>query len=122
MNQHLRLLGILNVDPAYARPHGETVGTMLPLASLTFLEEGATARVEPIAGGACIARLMDDHYTADLYLEASQADKAQHFALLARLARAIAVQRFVRPRDPARFTADAAAFEQHIRDFSGKYE
>lgn len=101
----------------YARPHGETVDTMLPLASLTFLEEGEAAGIETIAGGACIARLMDDHYTADLYLEASQADKAQHFALLARLARAIAVQRFVRPRDRSRFTADADLVEQHIRHF-----
>ncbi len=103
----------------YARPHGEPVRTMLPLASLTFLEEGPAAAIETIGGGARIARLMDDHYTADLYLEASQADKAQHFALLARLAQAIAVQRFVRPRDRSRFTADAALVDHHIRHFQG---
>lgn len=106
----------------YARPHSEPVRTMLPLASLTFLEDDAPARLEPISGGARILRLMDDHYTADLYLEASQADKAQHFALLTRLAQAVTVQCFARPRNPARFAADVTIVEQHIRQFRGKHQ
>ena len=100
----------------YARPPGGTVDTPLPLASLTFLEEGEPARIEPFSGGTRIARLMDDHYTAELYLAASRPDKAQRFALLARLAQAMDMQRFIRPRDAARFAADASLVEQRIRN------
>lgn len=103
----------------YADPPAGTVTEMLPLAELAFLEEGEPAKIEAIRGGQCLARLMDDHYTADLYLQASRPDAAARFALLGRLARAMRMTRYVRPRDPARFSADAAIVEQHIRNATG---
>ncbi len=87
----------------------------LPLGELVFLETGETPCMEPLAGGERIARLQDDHYTAQLWLAAERPDRAARFAGLARLAGRIAMRRFVRPFDPARFDEGVAAIAAHIR-------
>lgn len=87
----------------------------LPLGELAFLETGDTSCVEPLTGGERIARLQDDHYTAQLWLAAERPDRAARFAGLAQLAGRIAMRRFVRPFDPARFDEGVAAIAAHIR-------
>ena len=86
----------------------------LPLAELIFLEFGTALAIAPILGGARIARLGDDHYTTDMFLQARQFERGELFALWARLARHMAMSRFVRPRDPARFADSAALAASHI--------
>ena len=98
----------------YARPAGGVVTQCLPLASLTFLEAGEPARIEPLSGAEKLLRLQDDHYTTELYLSANQPDRRARFAQLAALAGAIRIDRFVRPIDPARFALDAALAERHV--------
>lgn len=100
----------------YAAPPGGTVTEMLPLAELCFLEEGEPPRFEEVSGGQRLTRLMDDHYTADLYLEAQRPDAGARFQLLGQLARAMDMTRFVRPRDAARFGETAALAESHVRN------
>lgn len=102
-------------DKFYAEPAGGSVRQVLPLASLTFLEEGEPARIEPVTGAEKLLRLQDDHYTTDLFLAASRPDRAARFAQLAALARGLTLSRFVRPRDAARFAVDAGLAERHVR-------
>ncbi len=92
----------------YARPPGGTLRDVLPLAQLTFLEEGSALAVVPVAGAERFSRLNDDHYTADLFARARGAALADRFALLARLAPAIAMNRLIRPRDVACFSQSIA--------------
>ncbi len=99
----------------YAEPAGGSIKDVLPLASLTFLEVGEPARIEPLRGAEKLLRLQDDHYTTDLFLAASRADRAARFAQLAALARGLTISRFVRPRDPVRFAMDAALAERHVK-------
>lgn len=87
----------------------------LPLGELVFLEAGESPMIEALAGGERIARLQDDHYTAQLWLAANRPDRAARFAGLAQLAARIAMRRFVRPFDPARFGEGVAAMAAHIR-------
>jgi len=98
------------VDPAAG-----VATSPLPLGELVFLEAGEGPCVESLAGGERIARLQDDHYTAQLWLAAERPDRAARFAGLARLAGRIAVRRFVRPFDPTRFGEGVAAIAAHIR-------
>ena len=93
----------------YVEPPGGSIGEPLPLARLVFLERGDSPSIVPLAGGERIDRLQDDHYTAELWRQANSQPRAQRFATLAALARRIAMQRFVRPFDPARF-ADSTGF------------
>lgn len=87
----------------------------LPLGELVFLEVGDDPRIEKLAGGERIARLQDDHYTAQLWLAAERPDRAARFAGLAQLAGRIAMRRFVRPFEPAQFSAGIAVIAAHIR-------
>lgn len=103
---------------SYAQPPGGTLRDVLPLAQLTFLEDGAALDVLPVAGAQRLARLNDDHYTADLFALARGAALADRFALLARLAPRIAMSRLIRPRDPAQFDASVARAAQMVRDFA----
>ena len=100
----------------YAEPPGGTVREALPLARLTFLDEGEPAGIYPLAGAERFLRLNDDHYTAELFALARRADLAARFDLLARLAPAIAMARLVRPRDTSRFGASVALAETLIRE------
>lgn len=100
------------VEKHYAEPPGGTLREVLPLAGMTFLEDGPEVEFSPITGAARIARLNDDHYTAELYALARGEGLAERFARIAALAREVPMQRLVRPRDPARFeeiTAQVAA-------------
>ena len=101
---------------SYAEPPGGIVGNALPLARLTFLEEGVPQGLYPLAGAERFARLNDDHYTAELFALARQADLAARFDLLARLAPRIAMARLVRPRDTARFSASVDLAESLVRE------
>jgi hypothetical protein len=107
----------------YAAPAGEIATEVLPLAELCFLEEGDPAHIAPLRGAERLARLQDDHYTAELWLGATTPDKQARFAQLARLAREVAMSRFVRPRDPAQFRSSARLVIEHLgqgRDDKGK--
>ncbi len=104
-----------SVPKFYSEPAGGTVVDVLPLAELCFLEEGDTARIEPLHGGEKLVRLQDDHYTTDLIMAASRPDRIARFAQLANLARTIRLTRFVRPRDASRFAVDAALVERHVK-------
>ena len=101
------------VDPA-----GGTVAEPLPLAGLYYLEQGETPQVAPLAGGDRIERLQDDHYTAELWRQAAGETRAARFATLAALARRIAMQRFARPFDPARFAEGIDFIAAHIEGVS----
>ncbi len=99
----------------FVDPPGGVAHHPLPLGELVFLEVGEPPRVEVLAGGERIARLQDDHYTAQLWLAAERPDRAAHFAGLAGLAGRIAMRRFVRPFDRAGFDEGLAAITAHIR-------
>ena len=101
------------VDPA-----GGTVAEPLPLAGLYYLEQGEFPEVAALAGGDRIERLQDDHYTAELWRQAAGETRAARFATLAALARRIAMQRFVRPFDPARFAEGIDFIATHIEGVS----
>ena len=108
----------------YALPPAGIVSAPLPLAGLMFLEDcgnedgddagGGTARIEPITGAERMLRLQDDHYTADLFASARRFSRAEMFAHLARLARQIAMTRFVRPRDAAQFHDGVARVARYV--------
>jgi hypothetical protein len=110
------------IDKNFAAPAAGTISEPMPLAELVFLEEGDSATISPITGGERMMRLQDDHYTALFFEIAQRPDRAERFRQLSRLARSIAINRFVRPRDAARFADDVtvvvdhlnSALEQHI--------
>ena len=103
------------IDKHYAEPAGGTVRQVLPLAGLTFLEEGEPVEFAPIAGAQRIARLNDDHYTAELFALARGEGLAQRFARIAAIAAALPMQRLTRPRDPARFDEITALVAARIK-------
>ena len=87
--------------PSPAQPPMRTVG------------RGPEIAFTPIGGGERIARLNDDHYTAELFAQARDEDFAARFARIAAIAGHVPMTRLVRPRDPARFdevTARVAAW------------
>jgi hypothetical protein len=98
------------VDPA-----GGIITEPLPLAGLFYLEPGETPKIAPLSGGERIERLQDDHYTGELWRQASGLSREERFAALASLARRIDMRRFVRPFDPARFVAGVDAAAAFIR-------
>ena len=100
----------------YAAPAGGTTRAFLPLARLTFLDEGDRLGLHPVTGAERFARLNDDHYTAELFARACGADLAARFDLLARLAPAIPMARLVRPRDTAMFGASVSLAETLVRE------
>ncbi len=91
------------IDKFYALPAGGDWREPLPLKQLVFLEEDDCIGAFPITGAEKIARLSDDHYTAELFLWANGMDSAHRFAAQSRLARQITMSRLVRPRDIDRF-------------------
>jgi len=106
------------VDKFYARPPAGHVGTALPLAELIFLEEGPKAAITPISGAERFIRMQDDHQTAYLFAAARQLDRSGQFAHLGRLARQIAMARFVRPRDRSGFRQGVALAAEYVTDRS----
>jgi len=104
------------VSKSYARPIAGTVDVALPLGELIFLEEASDIEFDRITGGERLARLQDDHYTADLFASARRFDRAAHFAHLSRLARQIRMTAFHRPFDPERFGEGLSAAARHIKD------
>lgn len=103
------------IDKHYAEPPGGTIDAPLPLAELVFLEQGPDCAFRPILGGERIARLNDDHYTAELYAIAQQLDLPARFARFAQLAPQIAMSVFARPIDPARFDESVAIAAAQVR-------
>jgi len=103
------------IDKFYADPVGGSWPGPLPLAQLVFLEEGAAIALAPITGAERMARLDDDHYTADFFRQSAGLDAAGWFRLKARLAGQIGMARLIRPRDRTRF-ADTVAL---ARDWIG---
>ena len=102
----------------YAAPPAGHLREVLPLARLSVLAEGAVCQFEPLGAGERIALLGDDHYTADLFALARGLDRPERFALFARLAARIPMERFTRPRDPARFSEGIAAMARRIAEDS----
>lgn len=105
------------IDKFYAEPPGSTVSEPLPLAALLFLEDSASFAITPIVGGERIARLNDDHYTADYYAAARQLDPAGRFAHFAGIAPRIAMHRLARPRSGGAFARTIASFASWIGDY-----
>lgn len=99
----------------YVEPAKGSIAEPLPLAELVFLEPGDDPLVAPLGGAERIERLQDDHYTAELWRQAADQLRAERFATLAALARRIAMGRFVRPLDPARFAESTDFIAAHIR-------
>lgn len=81
----------------YVTPAGRAASEPLPLGALVFLEAGDAPALEPVEGGAKIARLSDDHYTRAMFHAAQGLDGAAQFALQARIARSLPMLRFARP-------------------------
>lgn len=102
---------------SYAVPPGGDWHEPLPLASLTFLEEGPGVLLESISGAARFTRLEDDHYTQYFYREAQALSRAALFVLRARLARALTMAKLVRPFSNEGFTKSLDLAETAIRDF-----
>jgi hypothetical protein len=102
------------VDKHYALPATGEVGVALPLGELIFLEERPEPAIMPITGAERLVRLHDDHYTARLFDSARRFDRAAQFTHLARLARQIAMARFVRPLDRDRFDEGVALAARHV--------
>lgn len=102
------------IDKFFAEPSAGIIAVPLPLSELVFLENGSPARIEPVSGGERMTRLQDDHYTAHFIEIACRADHAVRFNQLSRLARSIRINRFIRPRDARRFSADVAIVATHL--------
>jgi hypothetical protein len=102
----------------YASPPAGHLREVLPLARLSVLAEGAVCQFEPLGAGERIALLGDDHYTADLFALARGLDRSARFTLFAGLATRIPMERFTRPRDPARFMEGIAAMSRRIAEDS----
>ena len=102
------------IDKFYATTTAGTIVDSLPLAELVLLDEGSHVTIERVGGGARLRALQDDHYTQGLFLAANRPDRATRFAQLARLAGAIEIRRFTRPRDVAGFATAIDALESHL--------
>lgn len=103
---------------SYAAPAAGSLREPLDLASLTFLEQGAEAVLDPISGAARFARLDDDHYTQQLYFDAQAPTRAMMFALRSRLAQHLAMARLVRPFSGEGFAKSLDLAEAAVRQFS----
>ena len=86
----------------------------LPLGALIFLENSDDVSIRHITGAERFTRLQDDHYTANLFALAGAFTPAKLFALRARLAQAIPMLCFSRPRDESRFAETTDAIAQAI--------
>jgi len=104
----------------YAVPAAGTVDKALPIAELIFLEEGPNAAVTRISGAERFVRMQDDHQTAYLFEAANRFDRSAQFAHRARLAEQIAMARFVRPCNPARFDEGVSVAADYVARRSGE--
>ena len=104
----------IDIDKYYAEAPAGDVATSLALAELIFLERGTPMAIERLSGAERFVRTQDDHYTAHLFAAARQFDRAALFAHRARLAQQIAMSRFVRPWDRARFHEGALLAAHHV--------
>ena len=102
----------------FAEPAAGSVGEVLPLAALYFLEPGDAPTLHPLAPGERIARLEDDHYTAELFARADALPQAARFARLAAIAARLPMARFARPFDAGRFDEGRAWIARAIREAS----
>jgi hypothetical protein len=102
------------VDKVYALPAGGDVRVALPLAELIFLECGSEPAIHAIRGAERFVRTADDHYTSWLFAGAQALDCQAQFEHRARLARQIAMARFVRPLDPSRFDEGIALVAEYV--------
>lgn len=123
----LALTGAAPGDPVgaaiakrYAVPAGGTVREVLPIGALLFVEDGPEPDIVPIAGAGRIARLDDDHYTADFYARARGESLERRFARLAAIAAQIPMFRLIRPRDTARFADLAGRVASWIAEDQGR--
>ncbi len=98
----------------YCRTAAGEVAMPLPLASLTFLEDGPVTAWHPVAGAERFARLEDDHYTQAIYLAAQRPERAALFALRARIAGMVTMARLVRPRSGEGFAHSVELARSHI--------
>jgi hypothetical protein len=103
-----------DIDKFYALPPAGDVTTPLPLAELIFLERGTPMGLEPLSGAGRFVRTQDDHYTAHLFAAARQFDRTAQFAHRTRLARQIAMSRFVRPWNRSSFEQGVALVARHV--------
>lgn len=99
----------------FADPPGGVVSHPLPLAELIFLEHGEEPALLAVPPGERIARLQDDHYTAELFERAGMLNRRQRFAQLAGIAARMPMRRFARPLVAARFAEAVGFIADHIR-------
>ena len=104
------------VQKHYALPPAGAIHQVLPLAGVLFLEADEGVRFTPITGARRIARLNDDHYTAQLYAMARGEGLAAQLAHLGRIAARIPMERFGRPLERARFAETVAAVAARIKE------
>jgi hypothetical protein len=97
-----------DIGKFYASPAAGTSAHIAPLARLIMLEEGPEFAVQRIGGAERVYRLFDDHYTVAILSATKGRDPTALFATMARLARRIEMVRFIRPRDPLRFSEGAS--------------
>lgn len=122
----LRLTGAAAEEPVapgvakrYALPHRGPVAEVLPLAKLFVLAEGGEVALSPVSGGEKLAVLAGDHYTTDLIAAALDFEPKALFGQLTDIAGRIAITRFTRPRDLARFVEGVRAVADSIRSDKG---
>ncbi len=87
----------------FATESGSDIDAPLPLAAVVVLSIGEVPAFEPVRGAARIAALDDDHYSTVQHAQAQGHDRAGRLGALAALANRVAVYRFTRPADPARY-------------------
>jgi len=113
-NAHLQEQVQSNYPKFFAQPAAGTVAEPMPLAELIFLEQGESPALVPVSPGERMARLQDDHYTAELFEHAARLERPQRFAQLAAIARLLPMHRFTRPYSPDKFDEGLALMRSHI--------
>ena len=99
----------------YAAPVAGTIATALPIAELIFLEDGLDPAIDRLSGAERFLRMEDDHQTARLFESARRFDRAEQFSHRSRLAQQIAMARFVRPCDVARFDEGVSLAAEYVK-------
>jgi hypothetical protein len=99
----------------HARSLAGDIGEPLALDTLVFLEEGPQVAWLPISGAERFARLEDDHYTQEIFLEAARPARDELFAIRAALAGRLRMARLVRPRSATGFAASVRLAAETIR-------
>lgn len=100
----------------FAEPIAGAACDVLPLAAISYLDEGGEPTLRPLGAGERIARLQDDHYTADLFERASGLSRTDRFVQLAGIAARVSMNRFARSLEPARFAEGRAYIAKAIRE------